>query len=196
MAPTVMKKRRLSVVETKKVVEVGTSRVKIKTAEGNQRRSADKGGSEASAPPGPTLTPEEILRRHFESQFAPLEGSGRSKRSHKHVSDDEDEDDEEEADEDDDDTELSYDSDSGSEGDEDDEDKYDDFSDVSEQDAANILAQVKDSSPEVVDYTGTRFTPTAILSKAPKSELKAFMVSPSHPLFLSPDPSNRGMLTP
>ena len=142
-------------------------------------------GSESEEDDKLQLTPEEILRRHFESQFAPLEESRSEKQSKgskrsRETDTDEENDSEEDG--------LSYDeeSDDGDEANSD-EDKYDGFSDISEEDA--LLRQEDgegdESGPEVVDYTGTRFK---VLPKAPKSELKAFMVrllppSPRHTQF-------------
>ncbi|RPB19169.1 hypothetical protein L211DRAFT_662376 [Terfezia boudieri ATCC MYA-4762] len=134
------------------------------------KRTGQEGGS-ASEGDGLRLTPEEILRRHFESQFAPLEESEPRRGSKRPREDDTEEEQDGEGDG------LSYDEESGDEEANSDEDKYDGFSDISEEDALLHQADEEEdeSGPQVVDYTGSRFKPTAILPKAPKSELKAFM---------------------
>lgn len=180
MSPTVKIKRAVTVAKLRQEEVVGgVSRALVKAAvEQESDESDSESGSEEGD--GLRLTPEEILRRHFESQFAPLEESQSEKSSKGSKRSREDDTDEENEEQDGEEDGQSYDEESDDEEANSDEDKYDGFSDISEEDA--LLRQEDEeeeedeSGPEVVDYTGTRFKPTAILPKAHKSELKAFMV--------------------
>jgi len=168
MAPTIKIKRTVSITRARK------EEVKVPQSLARATVEQESDGS-VSEEDGPGLTPTEILRRHFESQFAPLEvpQSQKPRKGEKRIR--EDDTDEENEGQDCEGDELSY--DNGSDDDDEvnsDEDKYDGFSDISEEDAQGVEKEGK--GPEVVDYTGTRFTPTAVLPKPPKSELKAFMV--------------------
>ncbi|KAF8461279.1 hypothetical protein BDZ91DRAFT_737648 [Kalaharituber pfeilii] len=139
-------------------------------ADGPTADSGSESGPSAGSGPAAKLSPEEILRRHFESQFGPIEHLGiappppkrrRAEDSRENPggggSDREDE---------------VGDNDSSDQQNED-EDAFSGFSDVSEEDAQAMDGSDTDG-PEVVDYTGRSAIP-AVPVKAPKSERKAFM---------------------
>ena len=118
----------------------------------------------------PPLDPDEILRRHFESQFAPLdewscagEGDGggyKGKIKIKRMA-----------------GSLDTDIDSGDISGDDDQ-KYDGFSDASEEDMVTAVhGGMVEDGPQVIDYTGTRFSASTVLTVKPTAaELKSFMV--------------------
>lgn len=112
----------------------------------------------------PICTPEEVLRIHFESQFAPLEGQPRAggvdgKGKIKRM------------------TGLSdTDADSGDISCDDDQ-NYDGFSDISEEDTIPVTPEMVEDGPQVIDYTGSRFSASTILTMKPTADLKSFMVN-------------------